>query len=498
MPHHNHPSEQILHTVERATLLKQLQESLPEGTVVYEAEDMRPYECDALSSHCEMPWVVVLPTTVTQVQTILKICYAEGIPVVARGAGTGISGGARPVSNGVLLNLSRFTRIIEIDIHNRTARVEPGVRNIAISQAAAPYHLYYAPDPSSQVACTIGGNIAENSGGVHCLKYGLTVHNVLEIQFVRMDGERVTVGSRGLDGPGYDFLALMCGSEGLLGIIVEVLVRLLPIPPIAHALLASFDSIEEAGSAVAAVIGEGLIPAGLEMMDNHTIRATEMFVQAGYPTESAAIVLCELDGLPEQVSTDLDKAERVLWKNGANMVRRSQSESERHTFWAGRKAAFPAIGRIAADYYCMDGTIPRRHLAEVLKGISALSKEYCLPVANVFHAGDGNLHPLILFDANQPGELEQAETLGQKILELCIQAGGTITGEHGVGVEKINAMCVQFGSGELAQFHAVKIALDPKRLLNPGKAIPSLHRCADFGALHVSGGRLPYPELERF
>jgi glycolate oxidase len=498
MTYQVHPSERISHEVDRARFLGLLQRHFPADALLSEPEDLRPYECDGLSIYRELPWLVALPETVEQVQAVLRLCHEQGVPVVARGAGTGVSGGALPVANGVLLSLAKFTRILAIDPQSRTARVQPGVRNLAISEAAAPYGLYYAPDPSSQIACTIGGNVAENSGGVHCLKYGLTVHNVLEVRIATMDGELVTLGGAGLDGPGYDLLALICGSEGLLGVIVEVVVKLLPVPPAARALLAPFDSVEAAGAAVAAVIAAGLLPAGLEMMDNPAIRAVEAFIQAGYPTDAAAIVLCELDGTPEQVEADLEKAERILSASGATEVRRSRNEAERRKFWAGRKAAFPAMGRIAADYYCMDGTIPRRRLAEVLGRISELSERYGLAVANVFHAGDGNLHPLILFDANRPGEMARAEELGGRILEACVEFGGTVTGEHGVGVEKINQMCVQFGAGELAQFHAVKAAFDPKGLLNPGKAVPTLHRCAELGAMHVHGGRLPHPELERF
>jgi glycolate oxidase len=422
---------------------------------------------------------------------------STGILLQPRGAGTGVSGGALPVDNGVLLCLSKFTRILDIDPLNRVARVQPGVRNLAVSQAAAPFGLYYAPDPSSQIACTIGGNIAENAGGVHCLKYGLTTHNVLGVKLLTIDGDLLHIGGGGLDGPGYDLLALVTGSEGLLGIIVEATLKLLPLPQTAQVLLAAFDSVEQAGEAVAAIISAGLVPAGLEMMDQMTIQATEAFVHAGYP-DVAAIVLCEMDGSREQVRADLAKARGILVEQGAREVRQAANESERKKFWAGRKAAFPAMGRLSPDYYCMDGTIPRRHLAAVLHGIGDLAKEYGLPVANVFHAGDGNLHPLILYDANHPGQMEQAERLGGKILELCVKAGGTITGEHGVGMEKINQMCVQFATAELAQFHAIKSVFDPKGLLNPGKAIPSLHRCAELGAMHIHQGQLPHPELERF
>jgi glycolate oxidase len=498
MAYQAHPSEIVAHDVDRAGFVNRLRKCLGSESVLADPEELRPYECDGFSPYRSLPWIVVLPETVEQVRAVLRLCREHGVPVVARGAGTGLSGGALPVANGVLLGLGKFNRILAIDRANRTARVQPGVRNLAISEAAAPYGLYYAPDPSSQLACTIGGNVAENSGGVHCLKYGLTVHNILQVVMVTMDGELVTLGGSGLDGPGYDLLALVTGSEGLLGVVVEVVVKLLPIPPCANALLASFDSIERAGAAVAALIGAGLLPAGLEMMDNATIRATEDFVHAGYPVEAAAIVLCELDGGPEQVVADLARAEAVLAASGAGEVRRSGSEEERRRFWAGRKAAFPAVGRISPDYYCMDGTIPRRRLPEVLRRIAELSAEYGLRVANVFHAGDGNLHPLILFDADRPGELERAEQIGGRILEACIEAGGTVTGEHGVGVEKINQMCIQFGAGELAQFRAVKRAFDPAGLLNPGKAIPTLHRCAEFGAVHVRRGQVLHPDLERF
>jgi glycolate oxidase len=372
------------------------------------------------------------------------------------------------------------------------------VRNLAISEAAAPHGLYYAPDPSSQLACSIGGNVAENAGGVHCLKYGLTVHNVLGIKFMTMDGELITLGGKALDIPGYDLLALMTGSEGMLGVMVEFTVKLLPKPERAQVMLAVFDEIEKAGDAVAAIIAGGFVPAGLEMMDNLAIRAAEEYAKAGYPVGAVAILLCELDGTSEEVSEGIAQIRTLLLKQGAAEVRTSRDEADRLRMWAGRKAAFPAIGRLSPDYYCMDGTIPRKHLAKVLKRIGDLSKEYGLAVANVFHAGDGNLHPLILYNANKPGELEKTEELGGKILEFCVAVGGTVTGEHGVGVEKINQMCIQFTRGELEQFHALKAAFDPKGLLNPGKAVPTLSRCAEFGRMHVHGGKLVYPDLERF
>jgi len=459
---------------------------------------MRPYDCDGMSAYQVLPWLVVLPETIEQAQEVLRLCHQHGVPVVARGAGTGLSGGALPVANGVLLSLAKFTRILAIDPDNRSARVQPGVRNLAISEAAAPFSLYYAPDPSSQIACTIGGNVAENAGGVHCLKYGLTVHNLLALKLLTVEGELITLGGAGLDCAGYDLLAVLTGSEGLLGVIVEITLKLLPLPETASTLLAVFADIEQAGEAVTAIIGAGLLPAGLEMMDNLAIRAAEAFVHAGYPVEAAALVLCEMDGMAIQVAADLARAQVILFAYGATQVRLARSEAERKKFWAGRKAAFPAVGRLSPDYYCMDGTIPRRRLAEVLRGIADLSEEFGLAVANVFHAGDGNLHPLILYDANQPGDLVRAEEFGSKILQLCVAAGGTITGEHGVGMEKINQMCVQFSGAELHQFHALKAAFDPRGLLNPGKAIPSLPRCAEFGALHVHHGHTPYPELDRF
>lgn len=482
---------------DKQALRRTLADVLPPECLLYEAEDLKPYECDGLPAYRALPMLVALPETVEQVRSVLRLCHRAGVPVVARGAGTGLSGGALPLADGVLLSLAKFNRIVEVDTHARTARVQPGVRNLAISETVAQYGLYYAPDPSSQIACTIGGNVAENSGGVHCLKYGLTVHNVLEIKVVTMDGELLTIGSHALDSAGYDLLALMTGSEGMLGVTVEVTVKLLPLPERAQVLLAAFDDVGKAGAAVAAIIAAGIIPAGLEMMDKPAIRATEDFVHAGYPTAAEAILLCEVDGTEAEVAEHIETVRAVLEHQGATEVRVSRTEEERARFWAGRKAAFPAMGRVSPDYYCMDGTIPRRALGEVLKRISELSDSYGLAVANVFHAGDGNLHPLILYDANKPDELERTEEFGARILELCLEAGGTITGEHGVGVEKINQMCQQFPEAELTQFHAVKAAFDPNGLLNPGKAVPTLHRCAEFGAMHVHGGKLPHPELER-
>lgn len=487
-----------LPTVDKAALLDTLRSALPDLDILHTEQDLRPYECDGLSAYRVVPLLVVLPQRLEQVQALLKICHTHQVPVVARGAGTGLSGGALPLAQGILLVMARFNRILEINPAGRFARVQPGVRNLAISQAAAPHGLYYAPDPSSQIACSIGGNVAENAGGVHCLKYGLTVHNLLKVEVLTIEGEYLTLGSDALDAPGFDLLALFTGSEGLLGIVTEVTVKLLPKPQVARVLLASFDSVEKAARAVADIIGAGIIPAGLEMMDNLSLRAAEDFIHAGYPAEAAAILLCELDGVDADVNDDCLRVEAVLKTAGASEVRLARDEAERVRFWAGRKNAFPAVGRISPDYYCMDGTIPRRALAGVLHGIGELSREYGLRVANVFHAGDGNMHPLILFDANQPGELERAEALGGKILELCVAVGGSITGEHGVGREKINQMCAQFNADELTLFHAVKHAFDPLGLLNPGKNIPTLQRCAEFGAMHVHHGQLPFPDLERF
>jgi glycolate oxidase len=479
-------------------LLKRLREILPPESLLVEREDLNPYESDGLTAYRQLPLLAVIPETEAQVQQILRICYEESVPVVARGSGTGLSGGALPLKNGVLLSLAKFSRIVHLDPVARIARVQPGVRNLAISEAAAPHKLYYAPDPSSQIICSIGGNVAENSGGVHCLKYGLTVNNILRLRVITIDGEVLEIGSEALDSAGYDLLALMTGSEGLLGVITEVTVKLLPKPERAQVIMAGFDDIEKAGAAVAAIISGGIIPAGLEMMDKPAIHAAEHFVHAGYPLEAEAILLCELDGTNEEVSEEIKRVHDLLQTSGATSLRSAQDDVERLTLWAGRKAAFPAVGRISPDYYCMDGTIPRKCLSEVLRRIKEFSAHYGLQVANVFHAGDGNLHPLILYDANQPGELARVEAFGAKILELCVEVGGTITGEHGVGVEKIDQMCVQFTSKELTMFHAVKQAWDEKGLLNPGKAVPTLHRCAEFGAMHVHHGQAKFPGVPRF
>ncbi|WEK11757.1 MAG: glycolate oxidase subunit GlcD [Candidatus Pseudomonas colombiensis] len=484
--------------VDKTALLHALRSQLPDLDILHQPEQLKPYECDGLSAYRTTPLLVLLPRHLEQVQTLLQICHQMKVPVVARGAGTGLSGGALPLASGVLLVMARFNQVLEVDPQARTARVQPGVRNLAISQAAAPFGLYYAPDPSSQIACSIGGNVAENAGGVHCLKYGLTVHNLLRLEVLSIEGERLVLGSDALDAPGFDLLALFTGSEGLLGIITEVTVKLLPKPQVAKVLLAAFDTVDNAGRAVAEIIAEGIIPGGLEMMDNLAIRAAEDFIHAGYPVDAAAILLCELDGVEADVHDDCQRVHAVLQRCGATDVRQARDEAERVRFWAGRKNAFPAVGRLSPDYYCMDGTIPRRALPQVLRGIEELGQAYGLRVANVFHAGDGNMHPLILFDANQPGELERAENLGGKILELCVKVGGSITGEHGVGREKINQMCAQFNAHELHVFHGVKAAFDPGGLLNPGKNIPTLQRCAEFGAMHVHAGQMPFPELERF
>ena len=471
---------------------------LPPSALLTAAEDTHPYECDGLTIYRQRPAAVALPENEAQVVAILKRCHEARVPVVARGAGTGLSGGALPHPDGVLLSLARFNRILAIDPLARTAVVQPGVRNLAISEAVARHGLYYAPDPSSQIACSIGGNVAENSGGVHCLKYGLTVHNVRRVRGVLITGEVVEFGGDALDSTGYDLLALINGSEGLLAVITEITVKLTPKPQLAQVALAAFDDVARAGAAVAAVIAAGIVPAGLEMMDQAITRAVEDFVHAGYPLDAAAVLLVEADGTPEEVVADMAEIRRVLAEAGATGIRVSKDEKQRLLFWSGRKAAFPAIGRLTPDYYCMDGTIPRRALPDVLLRIAALSEHYRLRCANVFHAGDGNLHPLIMFDANVDGEVERAEAFGAAICELCIEVGGTITGEHGVGVEKIQGMCQQFAPAELERFLGVKAAFDEHGLLNPGKGVPTLARCAEFGKLHVHHGRIPHPDIPRF
>jgi len=475
------------------SVTEQLLRALPEGIVITGDENTRPFECDGLSVYRQKPLAVALPENIGQIKQILKICKANNTPVVTRGAGTGLAGGAMPLEQSIVLGLSKLNQVKSIDAENQLAVVEPGVRNIAISEAVAEYGLYYAPDPSSQIACTIGGNVAENSGGVHCLKYGLTVHNIESLTMLTMDGEELTL-SRQDDGMG--LLALMNGSEGLLGIMIEITVKLTPTPQLARVVMAAYDSVRDCANAVADIIKAGIIPAGLEMMDKFAIEAAEGFAKVGYPLNAEALLLCELDGTEAQVQAELDIVLKVL--SGASTLKVSESEEERLNLWKGRKSAFPAVGRLSPDYYCMDGTIPRRHLADMLDKINELSEKYQLRVANVFHAGDGNLHPLILYDANIPGELERTEEFGTDILKLSVDMGGTITGEHGVGIEKLNAMCHQFNNKELETFHKIKQAFDPDSLLNPGKAVPELHRCAELGAMHVHHGELPHPELERF
>ena len=482
----------------RHDVARALRAFLPQRAVLFEEEDTRPYECDGLTAYRQLPMVVALPETEEQVQRILRTCASLGVPVVPRGAGTGLSGGALPPGDGVLLSMAKFMRVLRVDPRARVAVVQPGVRNAVISEVAAPHGLYYAPDPSSQIACTIGGNVAENSGGVHCLKYGLTVHNVLRLRGFTIDGEPLEVGAEALDAPGLDLLALAIGSEGMLFVVTEVAVKLLPKPQCARVIMASFEDVEKAGNAVAAVIAAGIIPAGLEMMDRPATRAVEQFVGAGYDLEAAAILLCESDGTESEVEHEIARMESVLQAAGAVRCTVSRNEAERLRFWSGRKAAFPAVGRISPDYYCMDGTIPRRRLGEVLNFIAEMEKKYALRCPNVFHAGDGNLHPLILFDASSADELHRTELFAGEVLEKCVAVGGTITGEHGVGVEKINQMCAQFGTAELELFHAVKHAFDARELLNPGKAVPTLARCAEYGRMHVHGGALPHPELPRF
>jgi len=481
-----------------ATLTSALAAILPPSALLTAAEDTRPYECDGLTLYREQPGAVALPESEAQVVEILRLCHAARVPVVARGAGTSLSGGALPVASGVVLSLAKFRRIVAIDPVACTAIVEPGVRNLAISEAAAPYGLFYAPDPSSQIACSIGGNVAENAGGVHCLKYGLTVHNVRKVRAVLVTGEIVEFGADALDAPGYDLLALITGSEGLLAVITRITVKLLPKPQLAQVALAAFDDIEKAGAAVGAVIGAGIIPGGLEMMDREATRAVEQFVHADYPLDAAAVLLIEADGTPIEVAAEMAEIRSVLTASGATEIRVSENEAQRLLYWSGRKAAFPAVGRISPDYYCIDGTIPRAALPRVLTQIAAWSREFGLPCANVFHAGDGNLHPLILFDANKPGDKERTIEFGDRILEMCIEVGGTITGEHGVGVEKLRGMCAQFAPAALERFLAIKRAFDEHALLNPGKGVPTLARCAEFGAMHVHRGELRHPQLPRF
>jgi glycolate oxidase len=482
----------------RDDIIRALRRIVPGEGVITAASELRPYESDGLTAYRQPPLVVVLPETVAQVSAVLAFCYAEGVKVVPRGSGTSLSGGALPLADGVLLGLGKFNRIVDIDYSNRLAVVQPGVTNLAITQAVQSAGFYYAPDPSSQIACSIGGNVAENSGGVHCLKYGLTTNNVLGVELVLMDGEIVRLGGRQLDPAALDLLGIVVGSEGLLGVVTEVTVRILPKPETARVALIGFPTVESAASCVAHVIAAGIIPAGMEMMDRLAIRAAEAFVNVGYPLDVEALLIIEVDGPAAECDHVIEEIERIARSNGAVTLRVSLNEQERLTFWAGRKAAFPAVGRLAPDYYCMDGTIPRRRIAEVLRRVDEMSKQYRLSVANVFHAGDGNLHPLILYDANQPGELERAEAFGNDILRLCVTVGGVLTGEHGVGVEERDLMPEMFSEVDLAHQQRLKCAFDPKLLLNPGKVFPTLHRCAELGRMHIHHGQLPFAELPRF
>ncbi len=489
---------QLARAERQAEVVTALKKALPAHALLWNNEDTTPYECDGLTAYRQRPLVVALPETYEQVQAVLKTCHALQVPVVARGAGTGLSGGAMPHQLGVTLSLAKFNKILAMDAASRTAVVQGGVRNLAISEAAAPLGLYYAPDPSSQIACTIGGNVAENSGGVHCLKYGLTLHNVLKVRGFTVDGEPVEFGGDALDAPGYDLLSVLVGSEGMLAVTTEVTVKLVPKPQLARCIMASFDDLRKAGDAVAAVIAAGIIPAGLEMMDKPMTAAVEDFVHAGYDLSAEAILLCESDGTPEEVAEEIGRMSEVLTRCGATAIAVSQDEAERLRFWSGRKNAFPASGRISPDYMCMDSTIPRKRLADILLAIAEMEKKYQLRCANVFHAGDGNLHPLILFDANDADQLHRCELFGADILETSVAMGGTVTGEHGVGIEKLNSMCVQFSAAENEQMFGVKRAFDAQGLLNPGKVIPTLQRCAEYGKMLVRGGQISHPDLPRF
>ena len=482
----------------QAKVVKGLKAFLPHHALLWNAEDTTPYECDGLTAYRQRPLVVALPEDAAQVAAVLKTCHGMNVPVVARGAGTGLSGGAMPNAVGVTLSMAKFNKVLKLDLEARTAVVQCGVRNLAISVAAAPLGLYYAPDPSSQIACTIGGNVAENSGGVHCLKYGLTLHNIVKIKGFNMEGEPVEFGSDALDAPGYDLMSVVIGSEGMLAVVMEVTVKLIPKPMLARCIMASFDDIRKAGEAVAAVIAAGIIPAGLEMMDKPMTAAVEDYVHAGYDLTAEAILLCESDGTPEEVEEEIGRMSAVLLAAGATKIAVSQSEQERMKFWSGRKNAFPASGRISPDYMCMDSTIPRKRVADILLAIQEMEKKYQLRCANVFHAGDGNLHPLILFDANDADQLHRCELFGADILETSVAMGGTVTGEHGVGIEKLNSMCVQFSAAENEQMFGVKRAFDAKGLLNPGKVIPTLQRCAEYGKMLVRGGQIKHPDLPRF
>ena len=481
--------------VEIATALREI---VPGEGVITEETERRAYETDGLTAYKQLPMIVVLPETTEQVSQVLRYCNENKIRVVPRGAGTSLSGGALPLEDGVLLGLGKFNRVLEVDYDNRCAIVQPGVTNLGVTQAVQEKGFYYAPDPSSQIACTIGGNIAENSGGVHCLKYGLTTNNVLGLELVLIDGEIIRLGGKHLDSGGYDILGVLTGSEGLLAVVTEVTVRILRSPETARALLIGFPSSEQAGQCVSDVIGAGIIPGGMEIMDGPAIQAAEDFVHAGYPVDCEALLIVELDGPETEVDYLIERVRELAKKNDAKTIRISNSEAERENFWAGRKAAFPAVGRVSPDYYCMDGTIPRHRLPHVLKRMNEMSAHYGLRVANVFHAGDGNLHPLILYDANNPGELEKAEEFGADILKLCVEVGGVLTGEHGVGVEKRDLMGTMFNEGDLKQQQRLKCAFDPESLLNPGKVFPTLHRCAELGRVHIHGGQTRFPDIPRF
>jgi glycolate oxidase len=490
------PDQAVL--ARRAEIVAALRAIVPgEGVIDAEAE-LRAYECDGLNIYRQLPMVVCLPSTTAQVAQVLRYCHENGVKVVPRGAGTGLSGGALPLGDGVLLGMGKFNEVLELDFANRCAVVQPGVTNLGITNAVAHAGFYYAPDPSSQIACTIGGNVAENSGGVHCLKYGLTTNNVLGVELVLMDGQIVRLGGKHLDAGGYDLLGVVTGSEGLLGVVTEVTVRILPKPESARAVLLGFPSVAAGGSCVAAIIAAGIIPGGMEMMDKPAIHAAEAFVHAGYPLDVESLLIVELDGPAVEVDDLIGAVEKIAREQGAVCCYVSSSEEERGRFWAGRKAAFPAVGRISPDYVCMDGTIPRKELANVLDRIGAIGEKHGLRVANVFHAGDGNLHPLILFDANKPGEVEAAERCGADILRLCVEVGGVLTGEHGVGIEKRDLMGTMFNEADLAHQERLKCAFDPQGLLNPGKVFPVLHRCAELGRMHVHRGQLPFPDLPRF
>ena len=488
----------VIPAPQRQALIDQLGAILPAPALLTSGEALKPYECDGLSAYRALPAMAVLPQTVDEVQRILRVASASDTKVVARGSGTGLSGGATPLSDGILMSMARFSRIVSVDPLARTARVQPGVRNLKISEEVAPLGLYYAPDPSSQIACSIGGNVAENSGGVHCLKYGLTLHNVLKVRGFTIEGEPVEFGGDALDAPGLDLLPVIVGSEGMLAVTTEVTVKLVPKPLLARCIMASFDDIRKAGDAVAAVIAAGIIPAGLEMMDKPMTAAVEDFVHAGYDLSAEAILLCESDGTPEEVEEEIGRMSEVLRHAGATAIAVSRDEAERLRFWSGRKNAFPASGRISPDYMCMDSTIPRKRLADILLAIQQMEKKYQLRCANVFHAGDGNLHPLILFDANDADQLHRCELFGADILETSVAMGGTVTGEHGVGVEKLNSMCVQFSAEENEQMFGVKRAFDASGLLNPGKVIPTLNRCAEYGRMLVRAGQIKHPDLPRF